>query len=464
MPRNFRVRFASAALACATIAGSLVINPTQAQAANNGVALTPPMGWSSWNAFRCNITEGKIRAMADAMVKLGLKDAGYTYINIDDCWQASTRDANGNLRGDPKRFPSGMKALADYIHSKGLKAGIYATPGTRTCANIWDKYPGKLGSLGHEQQDANTFAKWGYDFLKYDWCKADDDGQDQQAAFTKMARALKKTGRPIVYSIHTEPELPVLAWEPTVANMWRTTPDIQDNWRSMIGTGLINLFGQRYQRPGAWNDADMLEVGNGGMTYREYRTHMTLWSIMGSPLMIGTDLRKLHPSNLGLLNNPYMTAVNQDPLGAAAQTVYFNGQSLIVVRRLTYGRVAVAIFNLFGQVQQNSLWFSTLTQHGLKQSSNYLVTDVWGGYNRLGKRYVDGRLEKHDSIFYIVTPVTARQVDAFKRSEAARKAHEKAETKRIREDKAQAYSEKVKAQKEATQPAKDKSPLDKLFG
>ena len=464
MPRNFRVRLASATLACATIAGSLVINPTQAQAASNGIALTPPMGWNSWNAFHCNITEGKIRAMADAMVKLGLKDAGYTYINIDDCWQASTRDANGNLRGDPKRFPSGMKALADYIHSKGLKAGIYATPGTRTCANIWNKYPGKLGSLGHEQQDANIFAKWGYDFLKYDWCNADEDGQEQQVAYTKMARALKKTGRPIVYSIHSEPELPVLAWEPTVANMWRTTPDIQDNWTSMIGTGLINLFGQRYQRPGAWNDADMLEVGNGGMTYREYRTHMTLWSIMGSPLMIGTDLRKIHASNLELLNNPYTIAINQDPLGAAAQTVYFNGKSLIVVRRLTYGRVAVAIFNLFGQVQQNSLWFSTLTQHGLKQSSNYLVTDVWGEYNRLGKRYVEGRLEKHDSIFYIVTPITARQADAFKRSEAARKAYEKAEAKRVREEKAQAYSEKVKAQKEASTPAKDKSPLDKLFG
>lgn len=438
MRRQMSGRVAAAALVLAT-AASAVYAP-QAHALSDGLALTPPMGWNSWNKFGCDISEGKIRAMADALVRTGLRDLGYTYVNIDDCWQAPTRDARGNLRGDPVRFPSGMKALADYIHSRGLKAGIYATPGRRTCANIWNKYPGQLGSMGHEEQDARTFARWGYDFVKYDWCMANKDGLTQQESFTRFGKALKATRRPIIYSIHSEPNLPVLAWRPQVAHMWRTTPDIKDNWTSMIGTGMINAFGQRYTGPGSWNDADMLEVGNGGMTDAEYRTHMSMWSIMASPLLLGNDLRSMTPSTREIIANKYAIAVNQDKLAAPSKVVSYNGQTLIMARRLTYGRLAVTITNVGRGPVQISSWFNALHGYGLAESRNYIVTDVWGNYHRAAKRYVEGKLLKHETAFFIITPVTARQRAAFESSEEARISDEKAEAARQRQEAAERYA------------------------
>lgn len=392
----------TAALAVSTLVGPVA---PPAHALDNGLALTPPLGWNTWNAFHCDINESKIRAMADEMVRLGLKDAGYTYLVIDDCWAATTRDARGNLRGDPQRFPSGMKALADYIHSKGLKAGIYAAPGSCTCTNVHGKYPGKLGSLGHEQQDATSFAAWGYDFLKYDWCRADQDGLLPHSAFATMGQALARTGRPIVYSIHKVPEIPVLSWQPQVANMWRTTKDIDDNWSSMISVGLSNLYGQRYQRPGAWNDADMLQVGNGGMTVDEYRTHMTLWSIMGTPLMIGTDLRKLTPEMLGILTNRTMLAVNQDRLGAAAQAISFTPAGIVVARRLSGGRIAVALINPFNAPRTVTLPLHMLTNHGMEDADRYLVRDVWSGSSHVAMESVTRTVGRHSAAFYVLTPM-----------------------------------------------------------
>lgn len=242
-----RRRITATVSAVVTAAASIVAVTTLqvavapgASALDNQLGRTPQMGWNSWNIHRCSIDENKIKAAADSIVDKGLKAVGYQYVNIDDCWQASTRDADGALQPDPVRFPSGIKALADYVHGKGLKLGIYATPGSRTCANIWDNYPGQLGSLGHETQDAKAFAAWGVDYLKYDWCKANEDGVDAQQAFTTMGSALKATGLLIFYSIHREPQQPVDPWRPAVANSWRTTSDISDNWASMIGKAHSN--------------------------------------------------------------------------------------------------------------------------------------------------------------------------------------------------------------------------------
>src|ERR1035438_8150463 len=243
-------------------------------ALTNGLALTPPMGWNSWNKFGINVSEVLIKEMADAMVTNGFVEAGYQYINIDDAWQSS-RGANGVIVADPTRFPSGIKALADYVHAEGLKLGIYSDRGTQTCG-------GHPGSGGHEVVDADTYAQWGVDYLKYDNCNASPSSQ--QADYQKMGNALLNSGRPIVYSICA---WQFQSWMPNCGNLWRTTMDIRDNWQSMVGNMDSNATLSAYAGPGRWNDPDMLEVGNGGMTTTEYRSHFTMWCMMGAPLILG---------------------------------------------------------------------------------------------------------------------------------------------------------------------------------
>jgi alpha-galactosidase len=309
---------------------------------DDGLARTPPMGWNSWNKFACNVSEDLIRGMADAMISSGMRDAGYQYVVIDDCWQVS-RDQNGNIIADPQRFPHGMKTLGDYIHSKGLKFGIYSDAGTLTC----QKRP---GSRGYEFQDARQYAAWGVDYLKYDWCN--HSTQDSAASYSLMRDALLASGRPIVFSIcewgSTKPWL----WAGEVGNLWRTTGDIIDHFEGKYdyAWGMVNIVDQQvgidgYAGPGHWNDPDMLEVGNGGMTNVEYRAHFSLWAMLAAPLIAGNDLRSMSQEIHDILTNKEVIAIDQDPLGQVARRVSKNGDAEIWSRPLQDGSRAVVLFN-----------------------------------------------------------------------------------------------------------------------
>jgi len=305
---------------------------------SNGLAKTPPMGWNSWNLFQEHIDDMTVREMADAMVTSGMRDAGYVYVNIDDTWEG-VRDADGNL-GSNKKFPD-MKALADYVHSKGLKFGIYSSPGPRTCA----EYP---GSYGHEQQDAKTFAAWGIDYLKYDWCGARMiyNNDALQAVYQKMGEALLKSGRPIVYSLCEYGNDHVETWGAEVGgNLWRTTGDISDTWSSVIANIEKQAPAAPYARPGHWNDPDMLEIGNGHMTDNEYRTHMTLWAVTAAPLLAGNDIRSMRPAIKEILMNREVIAIDQDSLGKQA-TPTKSGTIETWIKPLADGSMAVAIVNM----------------------------------------------------------------------------------------------------------------------
>ncbi len=304
----------------------------------DGLAKTPPMGWNSWNTFESKIDDKTVREMADEIVRNGMLDAGYIYVNIDDTWEG-VRDAQGNLSAN-KKFPD-MKALADYVHSRGLKLGIYSSPGPRTCG----EYP---GSYGHEEQDAKTFAAWGVDFLKYDWCGArmiyKDD--DLQAVYQRMGDALFKSGRPIVYSLCEYGNGRVETWGAKVgANLWRTTGDIRDSWSSMIGNITKQIPTAPSAGPGHWNDPDMLEIGNGHMTDDEYRTHMTLWALTAAPLLAGNDIRTMTPATKAILLNRDVISVDQDTLGKQASPVKA-GDLQTWVKPLADGSIAVGVVNM----------------------------------------------------------------------------------------------------------------------
>ena len=299
------------------------------------LALTPPMGWNSWNKFHCDVSETLIMKAADAMISSGMKDAGYEYIVIDDCWQVS-RDENGEIVCDPERFPHGMKYVADYVHSKGLKFGIYSSAGTVTCQR-------RPGGFGHEYQDARTYARYGVDYLKYDWCGSTT--QDAKSSYTNMSNALYAAGRPIVFSICEWGSNKPWEWAGTVGHLWRTTGDISDNWNSMTDIFEKQRELSRYAGPGRWNDPDMLEVGNGGMTTEEYRTHFSLWCMLASPLMAGNDLENMTPETKSILLNKEMIAIDQDTLGRQATCYRDNGDYQIWVKTLSNNEKAVCLLN-----------------------------------------------------------------------------------------------------------------------
>lgn len=313
------------------------------------LAATPPMGWNSWNYFAEKVDDKAVRDAADALVSTGMRDAGYIYVNIDDTWQGE-RDAQGVLHPN-KKFPD-MKALADYVHSKGLKIGIYSGPGPKTCA-------GYAGSYQHEDQDAKMYAEWGIDYLKYDLCsfipdvmekQAPNDFQKQMAlmhgAYATMQQALIKSGRPIVYSFCQYGWDAVWAWGPKLgANLWRTTGDISPDYDRMSVIGFAQAGLSKFAGPGHWNDPDMLEVGNGKMTLDENRTHMTLWAMLAAPLLAGNDLSNMKPETLAILMNKDIVAIDQDPLGVQGDRVYAEGPIEIWTKPLKDGSKAVAIFN-----------------------------------------------------------------------------------------------------------------------
>jgi alpha-galactosidase len=334
---NFQRSFPILAfLACLHVATSAtLLAPAASAQTAASLAQTSPMGWNSWNKFGCNVSDKLIREMADAMVSSGMQAAGYQYVNIDDCWQVS-RDASGTIVADPTRFPAGMKALADYVHSKGLKLGLYTDAGTGTC----EKRP---GSLNHEDQDAKTYASWGIDYVKIDWCNA--EGLDPEVQYAKFRDALAHSGRPIVFSICNWGVKTPWRWGPTTGNLWRTTGDINDTYDRMtlIGFGQNGL--EKFAGPGHWNDPDMLEVGNGGMKRDEYRTHMALWAILAAPLLAGNDLRSMSAETKELLTNSEVLAVDQDKKGVQGHRVWQEGPLEIWVKPLADGSQAVGLFN-----------------------------------------------------------------------------------------------------------------------
>ena len=315
---------------------------TTAQKFDN-LALTPPMGWNSWNRFKCDINEKLVREIAKAMVETGMKDAGYRYIVIDDCWQVA-RDEEGNILADPDRFPSGIAALADYIHSLGLKFGLYSDAGVKTC----QKRP---GSRGYEFQDARTYARWGVDYLKYDWC--DHSTQNAPASYALMRDALYKAGRPVVFSICEWGQNQPWLWGKDIGHLWRATGDIRSSFIEPLDWGetvvsiieKVNLI-RKYSGPGHWNDLDMLQVGNKGISVTESRSHFTMWCMLSSPLMAGNDLRNMPEEIKNILINKEVIALNQDSLGIPALKWVDYGDFEIWLKPLQNGDYALCFLNL----------------------------------------------------------------------------------------------------------------------
>jgi alpha-galactosidase len=308
----------------------------------NGLAQTPPMGWNSWNKFACNVTEHTIHATVDAIVSSGMKDAGYQYIVIDDCWHGA-RNADGFITEDSVRFPSGLKALADYIHARGLKFGIYSDAGSKTCG-------GRPGSQGHEYQDALQYARWGVDYLKYDWCSTGT--RNAEEAYALMADALKASGRPIVFSMCEWGTSKPWFWASKIGNMWRTTGDITDKWKGKYNYswGVASIVDMNeplwpYAGPGHWNDPDMLEVGNGGLSDVEYRAHFSLWAMMAAPLIAGNDVAAMSPATRVILLNREVIAVDQDALGSQGHRVARDGNLEVWSKPLADGGRAVLMWN-----------------------------------------------------------------------------------------------------------------------
>jgi alpha-galactosidase len=310
--------------------------------ANESIAETPPMGWNSWNQFGCNINETLIRETADAMVHSGMKKAGYRYIVVDDCWQAKERDENGNLQPDPERFPSGMKALADYIHSKGLKFGLYTSVGKRTC----EGYP---ASYNHEEQDAKTFASWEVDLVKDDFCIQGHfwwPWWNYKRHYEKMSESLRATGRPILLSLCNWGFGHVEEWGGSIAQMWRTTFDISPHWYRIMQIVDAQVGLEKYAGPNHWNDPDMLEVGNPPLTETESKAHFSLWAILTAPLFAGNDLRTMDHSIRAILTAPEVIAVNQDPAGIQGRRVYKkNGVQIWAKPMSDFSTVAVVLLN-----------------------------------------------------------------------------------------------------------------------
>lgn len=369
------------------------------------LSLTPQMGWSSWNNFQGNINEDIIKSIADAMVASGLKDAGYTYINIDDCWHGK-RDADGFIQADPKHFPHGIKALADYVHSRGLKLGIYSDAGSETCA-------GRPGSLGHEYQDALQYARWGIDYLKYDWCNTTN--VNAQGAYQLMRDALQAAGRPIFFSMCEWGDNHPWRWAKGIGDSWRIGPDI---WCSFDSTRVFPTYIQcsvidcinrndslrSYAGPGHWNDPDMLEVGN-GLSVNQDRAHFTMWCMMASPLILGNDVRNMSDETKAILTNRDLIAIDQDKLGVQGLRFLIREGLEYWFKPLSNGDWAMTIFNPTRQSLSCSLnWqdFNLTDEEVSKRSTAfdqnvYKIKNLWTGRME-GKTTLKSKVERKLSV------------------------------------------------------------------
>ncbi len=370
--------------------------------ANQTTPPLPQMGFNNWNSTHCRpeFNEIMIRGIIDKFISLGLKNAGYEYVNIDDCWAYWKRGKDGSLQPNRVRFPSGIKALADYVHAHGLKFGLYSSAGTWTCEPRQENR-GFPGGLGHEKQDAATFASWGVDYLKYDNCN--NQKVDAVKRYTAMAEALRATGRPIFYSVCEWGQNKPWLWAgkpPVDAESWRTTEDVSDNYASMLKIFKQNVVLDRYATPGHWNDPDMLEVGNGGMTDTEYRSQFSLWSIMAAPLLIGTDLRTIKPDALQILLNKDVIAVDQDPLGVQGKQVSDATGIHVIVKPLKDGSKAVAVFNETDTTRNVSV---NSTEIGLKQGASYRVRDLWTHADMTSDGSIKVNLPAHATMMYRIS-------------------------------------------------------------
>ncbi|CAN1254880.1 Alpha-galactosidase 1 [Linum perenne] len=362
-----------------------------------------PIPWNSWNHFHCDIDEKTIKATADALISSGLARLGYTYVNIDDCWAEKTRDSKGNLRPKKSTFPSGIKALADYVHSKGLKLGIYSDAGYYTCSKT------QPGSLDYEEQDAKTFASWGIDYLKYDNCF--NDGSKPTVRFPVMTHALLKAGRPIYFSLCEWGDLHPAEWGFNVGNSWRTTNDISDTWESMISKADENEVYAHHARPGGWNDPDMLEVGNGGMTKNEYIVHFSLWAISKSPLLLGFDITNATTvgSVFGIVGNKEVIGINQDTLGIQAKKVRMEGNKEIWAGPLQGYRFAVLLLNRANPEDgSDDLLTANWDDIGIPPGAVVGGRDVWE-HKTLGEMFSGGnitaRVPPRSCKLYILKPI-----------------------------------------------------------
>jgi alpha-galactosidase len=369
---RMRVRYFAARMVSVML--FLMLAASFGRALDNGLAKTPPMGWNSWNKFACKgLNEKVVRETADSMVSNGMKDAGYQFVILDDCWQTG-RDGAGNIVADAERFPSGIKALADYIHSKGLKFGIYSDAGTMTCAK-------RPGSIGHEYQDAKQYANWGVDYLKEDWCNT-LPGQSSESSYTLMRNALAESGRPIVFSIcewgSTKPWL----WAGSVGNLWRATGDIQDCWdckKTWGGNGVVQILDlmdglESYAGPGHWNDPDMLEVGNGGLNKEESRAHFSMWAMFSAPLLAGNDIANMTSDTKEILLNKEVIAIDQDALGQQGRRVKKMGDLEIWSKQLQDGGRAVALLNRGPAAAKISVAWTDI---GYPDAVSANVRDLW---------------------------------------------------------------------------------------
>lgn len=381
----FAASFITVNITVAQDAAAPVKITKQADADNSQLALTPPMGFNTWNTFQTNINEQMLKEMVDTYVSSGMRDAGYRYFVLDDGWMTMDRDANGDLVADPKKFPHGMKAFADYVHSKGLKFGIYNCAGDRTCAG----YP---GTRGHEYQDARLYASWDVDYLKYDWCNT--DSLNAREAYITMSKALKATGRPIVFSLCEWGNHQPWLWGKGVGQLWRSTGDIcnQFDKDKNIGTwtalSVMTILDKQdkirqYAGPGHWNDPDMLEVGN-GMSVSEDRAHFSLWCMLAAPLMAGNDLRKMSPQTREILTNKEAVAVDQDSLGIQGFRFYaFDGVEMWV-KPLSKQDVAVCFLNRSSHPQNiDYTWEAHVLQDAVSHlninftEGEYKIRDLW---------------------------------------------------------------------------------------
>jgi alpha-galactosidase len=375
-----------------------------------GLALTPPMGWNSWNTFKTDISEELIKEIADAMIANGMRDAGYNYINLDDGWMAMERDDQGNLMAHPERFPNGMRVVADYLHERGFKFGVYNCAGSKTCAG----YP---GSMGHEQQDAIKYAQWGVDYLKYDWCNTGT--RDPKEAMRTMSAALRAAGRPIVFSLCEWGTSNVWEWGKEVGHLWRTTGDIMDcydctqlwetGWKNILDAQMDVIAGhtglETFAGPDGWNDPDMMVVGMEGLTPADNRTHFAMWCMLAAPLILGNDVRNIDPEALAVLTNREAIAVNQDALGKQGFRFFKDPRREVWLRQLAGDAWAVAIINPSEETRDTG--FAWEIAHRFLEGT-YMIRDIYQGKD-LGTTAdmpsIQRSLEPHDIVFLRLTPV-----------------------------------------------------------
>ncbi len=399
----------------AGVAALLLAPPVAAQKAPD-LALTPPMGWNSWNHYACDIDETLIKRTADAIVSSGLRNAGYVYVNLDDCWHGE-RDAQGMIQPDPQRFPSGMKALGDYLHARGLKFGIYSDAGSKTCA-------GRPGSQGYEFQDARQYAAWGVDYVKYDWCNTGEGAaqRNPREAYATISRAIAASGRPMILSIcewgNNEPWL----WGKEVGHLWRTTGDITNCWDCELGHGNWSSLGilpildkqvplRQYSGPGGWNDPDMMEVGNLSSA-AENRSHFAMWAMLSAPLIMGTDVVGMTAETRAILTNPRIVAIDQDPLGIAAMRWRAYPDYEIWAKPLAGDRWAIALLNRSDEEQRITVdWAHGELRDDLNgrdpafATRTYAIENAWTGASEgTTAEALQRRVAPHDTLVFTLTP------------------------------------------------------------